>query len=121
MTSSTPSARTPALTRRGRGILFAAAVVVHLVVLYLPSTSSAPRIDGLDTFTHMAVFGVVLYTGVRFGVRVAPLATVLLVHAVVSELIQHWLLGQRSGDWHDTAADVVGVALAYLILRERRR
>ncbi len=108
------------MSRRNRGILFWAAVAVQLAVLYFPDASGAPSIGGLDTLAHMVIFGAVLYTGVRFGLPALPLGMVLLAHAVVSELVQHWVLPNRSGDWHDSAADVIGVALAYLVLRERR-
>lgn len=108
------------LGRRTRGLLFSAAVAVHLVVLYLPSTSGVPGVQGLDTLVHMLVFGAVLYTGVRFGLPAVPVVLVLLAHGVLSELVQHYALPNRSGDWHDSAADVIGVALAYLLLRERR-
>jgi hypothetical protein len=107
------------ISRRNWGLLFGAALVVHLVVLYLPDVSATPHVGGLDTVTHMLIFGGVLYAGVRFGLAARPLGALLLAHAVVSELVQHWLLPGRSGDWHDVAADVVGVALAYLVLRER--
>ena len=38
----------------------------------------------------------------------------LAAHAVVSELVQHWLLPHRSGDAADVLADLAGVALGVL-------
>jgi hypothetical protein len=43
------------------------------------------------------------------------LVGLLVVHAVSSELIQHWLLANRSGDPADVAADLVGIAVGLLI------
>ena len=37
----------------------------------------------------------------------------MLVHVPVSELVQHFYLGQRSGDVWDAVADLVGVAVGW--------
>jgi hypothetical protein len=88
-------------------------------VLYLPDTSAAPLLPGLDKIGHLAVFAAVIVAGVRAGLPARPLAALLIVHAVVSELIQHHLLAERSGDWRDVVADLAGVALGYLLCRVR--
>lgn len=110
-----------ALPHRVRGALFALAVLAHGVFLYLPDVSWFPHIGGLTTLTHMTVFGAVLYTGARFGLSLTVLVAALVGHAVLSELAQHWFLPHRVGDWHNAAADVIGVGFGYLLLRERRR
>jgi VanZ family protein len=66
------------------------------------------------------IFGAVLWAGVRAGVPARGLTAVLAAHAVISELIQHYLLTGRSGDATDTAADLVGVLIVTLLLRRRR-
>jgi hypothetical protein len=46
----------------------------------------------------------------------------LVANAVVSELVQHWLLPQRDGDPFDALADLAGVALgAWAASRATRR
>ncbi len=89
----------------------ALAVVVQLVVLYLPSPPEGPGIPGLDKVVHVGVFAAPALAGVLGGLRPAVLGAALAAHAVVSELLQHALLAERSGDAWDVVADLVGVAL----------
>jgi hypothetical protein len=98
---------------------FVLAVAVHLAVLYWPR---APSTGGLpiDKVVHLVIFGGVLWVGARAGVPVRPLTAALAVHAVLSELIQHYFLAGRSGDPTDTAADLAGVLIVTLLLRRRR-
>jgi VanZ like family len=98
---------------------FALAVVVHLAILYWPRAPSTGGIP-IDKVVHAVIFGGVLWVGARAGVPVRPLTALLAAHAVVSELIQHYLLAGRSGDPTDTAADLVGVLIVVLLLRRRR-
>ena len=87
------------------------AVAVQLAVLYSPSAGGAVGVAGIDKVVHIAVFGAVAVTGVRAGLPVRWLAGALLVHAVLSEVVQAAFLAHRSGDPRDIAADVLGVAL----------
>lgn len=98
---------------------FVLAVAVHLAVLYWPR---APSTDGIpiDKVVHALIFGGVLWVGAGAGVPVRALTALLAAHAVASELIQHYLLAGRSGDWTDSAADLAGVLIAILLLRRRR-
>ena len=41
-------------------------------------------------------------------------------YAVGSEVVQHTLLPDRSGDWTDVVADLVGAAVGLLLARARR-
>lgn len=93
----------------------ALAVVVQLVVLYLPSPPEGPGIPGLDKVVHVGVFAAPALAGVLGGLRPAVLGAALAAHAVVSELAQHALLAERSGDAWDVAADLVGVALGLAV------
>src|SRR5699024_3953830 len=109
-----------------RRALLAAAVVVHLVALYaprLPSTGAAD-VPGSDKLGHVAVFAAVALTGMLAHVPARVLVPVLLGHAVVSELVQHALLPNRTGDPADVVADAVGVLLgwgvAWALTRRRR-
>jgi hypothetical protein len=97
--------------RRARA-LFVLAVLVQLVVLYLPrGVDVGGGLPGLDKVVHVAVFGAVAATGTWAGLRLRWLAAALAAHAFVSEVVQHWLLPGRAGDPLDTVADLVGVAL----------
>ncbi len=106
-------------SRTVRGWVFGAAIAVQLLVLYLPRVPSEPHIEGQDALIHLLVFAAVMYTGLRFGLGLRLLLIVLSVHAVLSEVIQHLLLANRTGDWHDVIADLIGVAFAHLVYRAR--
>jgi hypothetical protein len=98
-----------------RGLLpraaFALAVLANACVLYWPRAVGQGGVPYADKAVHVAIFAVVAATGVWARLPVAWLAGLLAVHAVSSELAQHWWLSQRSGDPADVAADLVGIAL----------
>ncbi len=106
-------------------VLATAAVLVHLVGLYRtagpPSPSWFPQADKVE---HVVGFGAPVFlilvarqwsgravgrplTGRFAGVVVA----IFGLHAVVSELIQHFFYVSRTGDPLDAVADSLGVAL----------
>jgi hypothetical protein len=99
--------------------VFAATVVLQLVVLYAPRAPSTGDLP-IDKVVHAAVFGLVLWAGVRADVPGRPLFLGLVAHAVVSELIQQYLFPHRSGDWTDSVADVTGVLIVTVFLWRRR-
>jgi hypothetical protein len=101
--------------RRWPRIAFAAAVAVNLVVLYWPRAVSQGGIPYADKVVHIAIFAIVVVAGLWARVPAVWLVSVLVVHAVSSELVQHWLLANRSGDPADVAADLVGVAVGLLV------
>ena len=113
--SETPT-REPTLTRWRWG--FVLAVAVHLAVLYWPRSPSTGGLP-IDKVVHAVIFGMVLWAAAKAGLRVAPVAVLLAGHAVVSELIQHYLLAGRSGDPTDSVADLTGVVIVTLILWRR--
>ena len=90
---------------------------VHLAILYAPDTGGAPTFPGVDKLVHLATFGSVTLAGLRAGLRPRWWVPVVGVHAVVSELVQHWLLPHRSGDPADVVADLAGVAVGVLAAR----
>jgi hypothetical protein len=92
-----------------------AAVAVNLVVLYWPRPVSDGGIPFADKAVHIAIFAAVAVAGLRARVPAGWLVGLLAVHAVSSELIQHWLLATRTGDPADVAADLVGVALGVVV------
>jgi len=91
---------------------FAVAVVVQLLALYAPSAPAPPSGLPLDKVVHVGVFAAVAWTGIRAGLPVRWVVGVLLAQSVVSELVQHFWLPHRSGDWRDAAADAVGTLVA---------
>lgn len=90
-------------------VAFGAACVVHLVTLYAPSSGST-LFPFADKLVHLLVFALVAYTGVKVRLPLWWLAGVLAVDAVLSEVLQHAVLPQRSGDVLDTVADLIGLA-----------
>lgn len=119
-------------------MLAALSVLVHLFGLYRstgpPSPSWFPNIDKAE---HLIGFGAPVflillaasYASTPPGRRPATRTAVLVVavfalHAVVSEVIQHFFYLHRTGDPFDTLADWVGIAVGYgvavLVLRRPR-
>jgi hypothetical protein len=96
-------------------IAFAAAVVANLVLLYAPRTVSPGGVPHLDKVAHLVAFAAVAWTGLRAGVPARLLLPLLVLHAVTSEVVQARWLGQRSGDWLDVLADLVGVLAGALL------
>lgn len=95
--------------------LFAAAVLAQLIGLYLPDPPSAGGVPGLDKVAHVALFLAPALLGVLAGLRPLPLGLVLVAHAIVSELAQHFLLPGRGGDPWDALADVIGIAVGVAV------
>ena len=101
--------------------LLAAAVVVQILVLYLPVSGPGGALPGADKVVHAAVFGAVAFTGRRAGVPLLPLVALLVAHAVVSEIVQGMLLPGRQGDPWDAVADVAGTGLGAWLAGDRGR
>lgn len=88
-------------------------MLVQVWALYVPR---APAVDSglpLDKLVHVTLFAVVTWLGLRLGFRwIIP---AMLAQAALSELVQWWFLPDRGGDVWDFVADVVGIALAWVI------
>ncbi|MFI7586736.1 VanZ family protein [Spongisporangium articulatum] len=93
-----------------RRLFFAAVVVAQLVVLYWPREVSTGGVPYLDKAIHLSVFGTAVWAGARAGLPLRLVVPAFLLHAPVSELVQHYLLPGRDGDVFDALADCVGVA-----------
>ncbi|TWD82336.1 VanZ family protein [Kribbella amoyensis] len=112
----------PALRKWGWRGGFLLAVVVQLYGLYAPTQPGPPGIPYLDKVSHCVIFAAVAYLGLRARIPARWLLGALVAHAVVSELIQGYLLPSRSGDPFDALADVLGVAIgAWFGFRALRR
>jgi len=98
---------------------FVAACLLQLYGVYSPR-QAAPDV-GLplaDKFAHLFLFGSVAFLGLKAAVPARWLLVALVSNAVVSELVQHFVLPQRSGDPFDSLADLLGVAVgAWLAVR----
>jgi hypothetical protein len=95
--------------------LFALAIVVQLIALYLPNPPSGGGLPGADKVVHAAVFLAPALLGVLAGLRPVVLAPLLIAHAIASEIVQHVFLPGRGGDPWDAVADIVGVAVGLAV------
>ena len=93
-------------------IAFVAAVALQLYGVYAPR-EAGPHvgIPQIDKVAHCFLFAAVAFTGLKVGVPARWLLGALVANAVLSEVVQHWLLPQRDGDPFDALADLAGVAL----------
>lgn len=96
------------------GALLAALVALQVVALYVPMEQGGPpSVPHGDKVVHAVLFGApVLVVGLAKGRSWPLVAALSVVHAPVSEVIQHVALPSRSGDVMDVVADVVGIGLA---------
>lgn len=107
----------PAGSGRVARALFVGAVVANLVLLYWPRPVGGEGLPHLDKAIHLLAFAAVAWTGLRARVPAAWLLPLLVLHAVLSELVQAWLLPDRSGDWADVVADLLGILAGTLVVR----
>lgn len=108
----------------GVGVLFA----LQLIVLYVPTAPGPPTpIAHADKIVHALVFAApVLVAGLARRSWWLLVAGACVLHAPVSEAIQHAFLTHRSGDPWDLVADLCGTAGASIgvslwFRRPRRR
>lgn len=106
----------PAAGSRGLWGLRAAFVLALLVQVYLlyaraPTLTPGLEIPHLDKVAHVGMFALPAFLGVLARVRPWLVSVLLLVHAPVSEVIQHTLLPERAGDPADLLADLIGITL----------
>lgn len=97
---------------------FIVAVMAQLWAIYSPEGAGAGWLpQGSDKVAHALIFAAPVVLGALAGLRHWVVVGVLVVHAPVSELIQHFWLPGRSGDPWDVVADLTGVLLGWLIVR----
>ena len=97
--------------RRRALVVFVVVLVAHLASLYWPRIGIEGPVTWTDKVVHVLLFLAPTVTGLLAGVRPAYLVGLLALHAPVSELVQHYLLPNRSGDVWDAVADLSGVVL----------
>ena len=112
---------------RGRPLalaVFVALVVVQLLAVYWPRVDVQGPVTWTDKVVHVLLFLLPTVAGLLAGLRPAWLVGLVALHAPVSELVQHFLLPNRSGDVWDAVADLSGVVLGVTLVvvwRARRR
>jgi hypothetical protein len=123
---STPRADVGAVVRKPHRLwclAFGVALAVQLIAVYAPDGPGGPEINGLDKVIHVLIFAAPALAALMVGIRARWALGILAVHAPVSELIQHFVLPQRSGDVLDVLADLGGVVLggwAYVVWTRRQ-
>jgi VanZ family protein len=104
-------------------LVFVAAVALQLYGVYAPR-EAGPHvgIPQIDKVAHFFLFAAVAFLGLKVGVPARWLLGALVANAIVSEIIQHYLLPQREGNPFDALADLAGVAFgAWLSFKVFRR
>jgi VanZ family protein len=95
---------------------FVALVVVQLLAVYWPRVDVQGPVTWTDKVVHALLFLLPTVAGLLAGLRPAWLVGLLALHAPVSELVQHFLLPNRSGDAWDAVADLSGVVLGVTLV-----
>jgi VanZ family protein len=94
-----------------RRLIFGLAVLVSLVVLFLPASGVPSAPPGVDKLVHLGVFALLGLTGRWAGVPPLPLVLALAGYAGLSEVVQGALPIGRSPEVLDAVIDCVGVSL----------
>ncbi|HEU0102157.1 MAG TPA: VanZ family protein [Mycobacteriales bacterium] len=90
-------------------------LLLSLVILFAPSGDAAAPFPHSDKLVHGTLFALLAGTSRwRFGSSTRVLLLVC-AYAPLSEVVQAALLPDRDGDWHDAVADLLGVALGWLL------
>jgi VanZ like family len=94
---------------------FAVVVLVSLAVLFAPGDDVPLAPPGVDKIVHAALFTALAVTGRWAGVGRSVLATLLVLYAAGSEVIQGLTPLDRSASVADWIADVIGVLLGLVV------
>jgi hypothetical protein len=97
--------------RRSAGVVLAVLLAVQVAALYWPRVDLQGPVTWSDKVVHALLFLLPTVAGLLAGVRPSYLVGLLALHAPVSELVQHYVLPNRSGDPWDAVADLSGVVL----------
>ena len=102
--------------RRAPVLVFVVLLVAQLAALYWPRVDLQGPVTWSDKVMHVLLFLAPTVAGLLAGLRPAYLVGLLALHAPVSELVQHYLLPNRSGDAWDAVADLCGVVLGVTLV-----
>lgn len=103
---------------------FVGLVVVQLLAVYWPRVDVQGPVTWTDKVVHVLLFLLPTVAGLVAGLRPSWVVGLIALHAPVSELVQHFVLPNRSGDVWDAVADLSGVVLGVTLVvvgRARRR
>lgn len=91
-----------------------ATLLLQVLVVYAPQVPGPPpAIPHVDKLVHAVVFALPILVAGLARVRWWPVVPLVLVlHAPLSEVVQHVVLPNRSGDPWDVLADLVGLSIA---------
>lgn len=107
-----------AVSQRWRWTALVVVAVAQAVALYGPGVPGPTTDLPLDKVTHFLLFATVAAAAVWAGVPWLAVAVLLVGQALASELVQHFWLSDRGGEWGDGLADMLGIA-AGLVLGQR--
>ncbi len=109
------------MTRTTRVAAAGGALALQLAVLYAPRAPSVAT-GGLpvDKLVHVVVFALPTAALIRAGAPARWVVGLMALHAPLSEVVQHAMLPNRSGDGADMAADLLGVGIGALAVLGRR-
>jgi len=93
----------------------ALSILVQLLALYWPRPRLPAGPAGSDLVVHGLLFAAVAGSAVMAGLAMLPVVALLVCHAVLSEVIQHWVVPGRNGDPLDTLADLAGTAAGVVL------
>ncbi|WP_232237360.1 MULTISPECIES: VanZ family protein [Actinoalloteichus] len=100
-----------------RQLLFPLAVLISLVVFFMPAGGVPSAPPGTDKVVHGAVFAMLAVTGLLAAVSRLPLSLGLVGYACLTEVLQAVLPLGRSGDPWDVLADLVGLGIGWGLVR----
>ncbi len=97
---------------------FVTAVLLSVIVLFIPQSGVPDSPPGTDKVVHTLLFALLAATGLWARLPKWTLLGGLVAYAVMSEVLQ-WLITAlgRGGDVVDGLVDVLGIALGWLVAR----
>jgi VanZ family protein len=101
--------------------VFVVLVVAQVLALYWPRIDVQGPVTWSDKVMHVLLFMAPVVAGLLAGLRPLYVVGAIALHAPVSELVQHYLLPNRSGDVGDVVADLCGVVLGVTFVVVWRR
>jgi VanZ family protein len=96
-------------------LALAATVMLSLYVLFWPTQGGPALFAGSDKVVHLGLFALLAGTARWRFARTWAVPGVVAVYAAISEVVQAVLLPARSGDLLDLLADLLGVAVGWLV------
>ena len=127
VTPETPTGRKDPLTRF---VCYWLPVVLYCAAIFIqssfPSPETIPSLPGSDKLLHVAAYAILgglffrAYRTSRRGNRIRHAAWVSVLFAAcygISDEVHQYFVPERSADWLDAAADIVGSFAGVMIYR----